>query len=65
LDDRIKAAVVVGWMTSFLAARNMSKYHQLPKVAMPLPLFGLSRCGRARDPKALLVINGSEMACFI
>jgi dienelactone hydrolase len=67
LDDRIKAAVVVGWMASFPA---QLKKHMRNSVGFTMLVPGLYRHLDYPDvaslamPAALLVINGSKDALF-
>ena len=67
LDDRIKAAVVVGWMTSFPA---QLKKHVSNTIGHSMLVPGLYRTLDYPDlaslamPSALLVINGAKDALF-
>lgn len=67
LDQRIKAAVDVGWMTSF--ASNIRR-HVLNTVGLTFHIPGLYRYFDLPDlaaliaPRSLLVINGSQDALF-
>jgi dienelactone hydrolase len=67
LDDRIKAAVVVGWMTSFPAQLH---HHIRNTIGFTKLVPGLYRYLDYPDvaslamPAALLVINGSKDALF-
>lgn len=67
LDDRIKAAVVVGWMTSFPA---QLKRHIVNTIGHSMLVPGLYRTLDYPDvaslalPSALLVINGSKDTLF-
>jgi len=67
LDDRIKAAVVVGWMTSF---PYQLKKHVLNTIGHTMLVPGLYRSLDYPDvaslamPAALLVINGRKDALF-
>src|ERR671912_1878362 len=67
LDDRVKAAVVVGWMTSFPA---QLKRHVRNTIGHTKVVPGLYRQLDYPDvaslamPAALLVINGSQDALF-
>jgi dienelactone hydrolase len=67
LDDRIKAAVVVGWMTSF---PYQLKRHVLNTIGHTMLVPGLYRQLDYPDvatlamPSALLVINGSKDVLF-
>jgi dienelactone hydrolase len=67
LDERIKAAVDVGWMTSFGA---QIKQHVINTVGLSFHINGLYRYLDFPDlaalvaPRALLVINGSQDSLF-
>src|SRR5205814_5477013 len=67
LDDRIKAAVVVGWMTSF---PSQLKKHIRNTIGATMLVPGLYRHLDYPDvaslamPAALLVINGSKDGLF-
>ena len=67
LDQRIKAAVDVGWMTSF--ASNLRR-HVLNTVGLTFHIPGLYRYLDLPDlaaliaPRSVLVINGSKDALF-
>jgi dienelactone hydrolase len=67
LDDRIKAAVVVGWMTSF---PYQLKRHVLNTIGLTKVVPGLYRhldypdVASMAAPAALLVINGSKDGLF-
>jgi dienelactone hydrolase len=67
LDDRIKAAVVVGWMTSF---PYQLKKHILNTIGHSMVVPGLYQSLDYPDvavlaiPSAMLVINGSKDALF-
>ena len=67
LDQRIKAAVDVGWMTSF--ASNLRR-HVLNTVGLTFHIPGLYRYLDLPDlaaliaPRSVLVINGSKTRCF-
>jgi len=67
LDERIKAAVDVGWMTSFAA---QIRRHILNTVGFSFHINGLYRYMDLPDlaaliaPRAVLVINGSRDALF-
>lgn len=67
LDERIKAAVAVGWMTSLPA---QIKQHVINTIGFSFHLIGLYRYLDFPDlaaliaPRALLVINGSQDRLF-
>jgi dienelactone hydrolase len=67
LDERIKAAVAVGWMTSLPA---QIKQHVVNSIGFSFHLIGLYRYLDFPDlaalvaPRALLVINGSQDRLF-
>ena len=67
LDERIKAAVDVGWMTSFA---SQIKQHVLNTVGLSFHINGLYRYMDLPDmaaliaPRALLAINGSRDRLF-
>jgi dienelactone hydrolase len=67
LDDRIKAAVDVGWMTSFA---TQIKQHVIHTVGLSFHINGLYRYMDLPDlaaliaPRAVLVINGSRDRLF-
>ena len=67
LDDRIKAAVDVGWMTSFA---SQIKQHVVNTVGLSFHINGLYRYLDLPDmaaliaPRAVLVINGSRDRLF-
>jgi dienelactone hydrolase len=67
LDERIKAAVAVGWMTSLPA---QIKQHVVNTIGFSFHLIGLYRYLDFPDlaaliaPRALLVINGSQDRLF-
>jgi len=67
LDDRIKAAVDVGWMTSFA---SQLKQHVVNTMGLSFHINGLYRYLDLPDlaaliaPRAVLVINGSRDALF-
>ena len=67
LDERIKAAVDVGWMTSF---GSQIKQHVVHTVGLSFHIAGLYRYMDLPDfsaliaPRALLVINGSRDQLF-
>jgi dienelactone hydrolase len=67
LDDRIKAAVDVGWMTSFGA---QIKQHVINTVGLSFHINGLYRYLDFPDlaalaaPRALMVINGAQDRLF-
>jgi len=67
LDERIKAAVDVGWMTSF---GHQIKQHVVNSVGLTFHIPGLYRYLDLPDlaalvaPRALLVINGSQDKLF-
>jgi len=67
LDDRIKAAVAVGWMTSFAA---QIKQHVTSTIGFSFHLPGLYRYLDLPDlaaliaPRSVLVINGSQDRLF-
>ena len=67
LDDRIKAAVDVGWMTSFGA---QIRQHVINTIGLSFHINGLYRYLDFPDlaalaaPRALMVINGSRDALF-
>lgn len=67
LDERIKAAVDVGWMTSFA---SQIKSHVINTVGLTFHLVGLYRYLDLPDlaaliaPRSLMVINGSQDRLF-
>ncbi len=67
LDERIKAAVDVGWMTSF---GSQIKQHVIHTVGLSFHINGLYRYMDMPDlaalvaPRAVLVINGSQDSLF-
>ena len=67
LDERIKAAVDVGWMTSFA---SQLKQHVVNTVGLSFHINGLYRYMDLPDaaaliaPRAVLVINGSQDRLF-
>jgi dienelactone hydrolase len=67
LDERIKAAVDVGWMTSF---GSQIKQHVIHTVGLSFHINGLYRYMDMPDlaaliaPRAVLVINGSQDRLF-
>lgn len=67
LDDRIKAAVVVGWMTSF---PHQLQHHVLNTIGHTMLVPGLYRdldypdVAALAAPSALLVINGRKDTLF-
>jgi len=67
LDERIKAAVDVGWMTSF---GSQIKQHVINTVGLSFHINGLYRYMDMPDlaaliaPRAVLVINGSQDRLF-
>ena len=67
LDQRIKAAVDVGWMTSF---GSQVKQHVINTVGLSFHINGLYRYLDLPDlaaliaPRAVLVINGSQDRLF-
>jgi dienelactone hydrolase len=67
LDDRIKAAVDVGWMTSF---GSQIRQHVVNTIGLSFHINGLYRALDFPDlaalaaPRALMVINGSRDALF-
>ena len=67
LDERIKAAVDVGWMTSFA---SQIKEHVIHTVGLSFHINGLYRYLDFPDlsaliaPRAVLVINGSQDGLF-
>ncbi len=67
LDERIKAAVAVGWMTSF---GSQVRRHVIHSIGHSFHLAGLQRSLDFPDlaaliaPRALLVINGSRDRLF-
>ncbi len=67
LDERIKAAVDVGWMTSF---GSQVKQHVIHSVGLSFHINGLYRYVDMPDmaaliaPRAVLVINGSQDRLF-
>jgi dienelactone hydrolase len=67
LDERIKAAVDVGWMTSFA---SQIKQHVINTVGLSFHIIGLYRYLDLPDlsaliaPRAVMVINGSQDRLF-
>ena len=67
LDERIKAAVDVGWMT---ALRSQIKRHVIHTIGLSFHINGLYRHLDLPDiaaliaPRAVLVINGSQDRLF-
>ena len=67
LDERIKAAVDVGWMTSF---RSQIRAHVTSTVSLSFHINGLYRDLDLPDlasliaPRTVLVINGSQDRVF-
>jgi len=67
LDDRIKAAVVVGWMTSFPAQLERRVRNSIGFTKLVPGLYrhlDYPDVGSLAMPRPLLVINGSQDALF-